>query len=451
MVKRILGILLLVVSSLWAQAQPTSLGPVYNDVFPIPVGLSATYTGTPGQTPFYYWVIGVYNTRNSAPSTPVGPITVNTTGGGSVNISWQGTNAGDTQYVISYTVLRTLSNTFPSAGSCTSCLVGSGITTTSTTDTLGALSNFTLATTSRTSSTIILDTLSTGFTRLYDLRNNGSKFPMEIIRGTVLPTFCNEGDPFYVLGSAVSTTSGLYMCGAVNDWTLTGSGGGATIAHTLLPLKGDNTGNAIAAGSSDIIALFTACSGVQYLGADGACHAAGASSGSYEYIRYTAGKAQGPSAGIAWSYPSTNAPTPLRAADTASPPSGSVIYAVAEFTATGQSVQDQFFLPSEQTGAIDIGGTFRSAGITGNVVFAIQTGCVATSALLDPTFNTKDSITTAALGTAYWMNTFSMTTINITGCGPSKQFFWTFVLDAATTTTGNVDLVSLWFKVRRSS
>ncbi len=51
------------------------------------------------------------------------------------------------------------------------------------------------------------------------------------------------------------------------------SGGGGTIATTLLLLKGDNAGNAVAASASSVTGLFSGCSGINYLGADGACHA----------------------------------------------------------------------------------------------------------------------------------------------------------------------------------
>lgn len=41
------------------------------------------------------------------------------------------------------------------------------------------------------------------------------------------------------------------------------------------PLKGNGGGGTTAAVAADIVTLFSACSGTQYLGADGACHAAG--------------------------------------------------------------------------------------------------------------------------------------------------------------------------------
>jgi hypothetical protein len=53
-----------------------------------------------------------------------------------------------------------------------------------------------------------------------------------------------------------------------------GGGGGGTIATTTKPLKGDNAGNAVASAAADTVGLFSACSGIEYLGADGACHAA---------------------------------------------------------------------------------------------------------------------------------------------------------------------------------
>lgn len=50
---------------------------------------------------------------------------------------------------------------------------------------------------------------------------------------------------------------------------------GASIAATTAVLRGDGAGNGVAATASSIVSLFSTCSGTQYLGADGACHAAG--------------------------------------------------------------------------------------------------------------------------------------------------------------------------------
>jgi len=126
------------------------------------------------------------------------------------------------------------------------------------------------------------------------------------------------------------------------------------------------------------------------------------------------------------------------------------VFAAAEYTATGQSVQDHFTLPATWTGNIDIAGVFRSVGASGNVVWAIQTGCVGSGAIFDPVFNTKNSITVAAQGTTLWMNSFTQTGITVTGCAAGNELFWKLTLDAASTEVGNVDLTNVTFTVRRT-
>ena len=62
-----------------------------------------------------------------------------------------------------------------------------------------------------------------------------------------------------------------------------------TIASTANVLKGDGSGNAVSAGfaatGAGIVTLFSACSGTQYLGADGSCHTAGTSPTTNQNIR----------------------------------------------------------------------------------------------------------------------------------------------------------------------
>lgn len=59
---------------------------------------------------------------------------------------------------------------------------------------------------------------------------------------------------------------------------ITGAGTLAVTTSLSGPLKGTGSGIAPAA-AADIVGLFSTCSGVQYLGADGACHAAGGGGG----------------------------------------------------------------------------------------------------------------------------------------------------------------------------
>lgn len=92
--------------------------------------------------------------------------------------------------------------------------------------------------------------------------------------------------PFSLIGDEYFNTSApgqVYACYrvhctavAANNWVLVSGTGGGTIAPSTNVLRGDGVGNATSAGfaptATGIISLFTACSGAQYLGADGACH-----------------------------------------------------------------------------------------------------------------------------------------------------------------------------------
>ena len=100
-------------------------------------------------------------------------------------------------------------------------------------------------------------------------------------------------------GTVTSITAGTGLTGG----TITGSGtialstpvgvaiGGTGAATLTGPIKGNGTSALTAAAASDIVGLFSTCSGTQYLGADGACHAAGTGSGTVNTgtLGYTAG------------------------------------------------------------------------------------------------------------------------------------------------------------------
>lgn len=105
--------------------------------------------------------------------------------------------------------------------------------------------------------------------------NNANYGPVYSYVGTALQAKCNNADLFYN-----NLTYLTYRCGPNDTWNLLGSSGAVLPATTNL-IRGDGAGGAansgISANSAGIIGLFTGCSGVQYLGADGACHASGGS------------------------------------------------------------------------------------------------------------------------------------------------------------------------------
>lgn len=107
--------------------------------------------------------------------------------------------------------------------------------------------------------------------------------PANGIKGPIIPCVGAPGNTTGPYGSLceVRSTGALWGCTNASgctvsgDWAAAGGGGGATVTGTSV-LKGSG-GNAVAAAASDVVALFSSCSGVQYLGADGVCHTASAS------------------------------------------------------------------------------------------------------------------------------------------------------------------------------
>lgn len=74
-----------------------------------------------------------------------------------------------------------------------------------------------------------------------------------------------------------NTTVVCFSNGA--SWASMGGGGGLVDPGSNGVIKRTSLNTTSAAGASDIVSLFSACSGTQYLGADGACHAGGGTPG----------------------------------------------------------------------------------------------------------------------------------------------------------------------------
>lgn len=127
---------------------------------------------------------------------------------------------------------------------------------------------------------------------------------------------------------------------------------------------------------------------------------------------------------------------------------------VADFDAsTDQSVQDALRLPPTFTGAVDLDIEWFAAATSGDVIWAVQTACVAATESVDPSFNTASTVTDTAQGTTNRMNTASISSVTITGCATNERLLFKFYRDAdagGDTMTGNARLVSLRFTIRRT-
>ncbi len=161
-----------------------------------------------------------------------------------------------------------------------------------------------------------------------------------------------------------------------------------------------------------------------------------------------AANCQGTSAFTAFATPAANAPAATCVTGTNSN------YATLDFdAATDESVQYHFPLTPDWTGNIDLDIRWRAAATSGDVVYAIQTACVADAETGDPSWNTASTVTDTAKGTTLQFNDAAMTTITVTGCAAGEELMFKFYRDAdngSDTMAGDAQLIWIRFKTRRA-
>lgn len=134
--------LLILMTSAWGQTPPPYNLQISQQPLPPVNNLFANYTGTQGQLTYYYWIVAIYGVGNSALS-PIPAMVTKIDSSGSVSIGWSNP-ANPTGYSLTYDVLRTTSNV--QFQSCSNCLVASGTSLLTTTDTLKTLSGYSVST-----------------------------------------------------------------------------------------------------------------------------------------------------------------------------------------------------------------------------------------------------------------------------------------------------------------
>ena len=88
--------------------------------------------------------------------------------------------------------------------------------------------------------------------------------------------------------------------------------------------------------------------------------------------------------------------------------------------ASDLSAQITWKLPSTWTGTVDANIKWFSATTTGDVVWQIQTICVADAETDDPAFNTASTVTDTAKGTTNQTNDAAITGVTTTGCAAGE-------------------------------
>ena len=121
--------------------------------------------------------------------------------------------------------------------------------------------------------------------------------------------------------------------------------------------------------------------------------------------------------------------------------------------ANALSVQRQLQLPADFTGAIDALLVWHTTATSGDVVWQLQTICVADAETGDPAFNTASTVTDTAKGTTLQFNTATIAGVTTTGCAAGEVLFLKLTRDpvhASDTLAATARLVSLELTVRRA-
>ena len=95
------------------------------------------------------------------------------------------------------------------------------------------------------------------------------------------------------------------------------------------------------------------------------------------------------------------------------------------------SAQWSMFLPADWTSTIDVRVYWHTTATAGDVVWQVQSICVADAETADPAFNTASTVTDTAKGTTLQFNTASITTLTVTGCAASEVLFLKVRRDSA--------------------
>ncbi len=174
----------------------------------------------------------------------------------------------------------------------------------------------------------------------------------------------------------------------------------------------------------------------------------GAGGSSQAYINYKAAVCQNVTATAGFTIAAANAATP------ACVTGANTNYGVLQFTnAATEDVQDHFSLPATWVGTVDLAIKWRSAAIAGDVVWQVQTICVADAQTGDPAFNAASTVTDTTKGVANQWNDAAITTVDVTGCAAGEELLFRFFRDptaGADTLAATAELISLTWTIRRT-
>jgi hypothetical protein len=118
--------------------------------------------------------------------------------------------------------------------------------------------------------------------------------------------------------------------------------------------------------------------------------------------------------------------------------------------AYSQSVQHRFYL-SGTTVAVDIFWRANVANAALNAVWQLQTACIAADEDGDPAWNTAQTVTSAAHGTAYRWRKATISSVTVTGCASGEIMRYKLLRDgahASDTLAATAELISVVWTVQ---
>lgn len=120
---------------------------------------------------------------------------------------------------------------------------------------------------------------------------------------------------------------------------------------------------------------------------------------------------------------------------------------------TDEGMQISFVLPTGWTGNIDFDFYWHGINIVNDVVWALETISVADAETLDPAFNTAQTVTDTAKGTANQLNIATISNVTTTGFAAGERVFLQISRDAnngSDNFVGDARLVSTRLTLRRT-
>lgn len=149
-----------------------------------------------------------------------------------------------------------------------------------------------------------------------------------------------------------------------------------------------------------------------------------------------------------WSFPTSNPGVPACLTG-----SNTQIGLMDFADASDLSGQFHLRLPADWTSTVDVAIKWLTTATSGDVVWQVQTICVADAETSDPAFNTASTVTDTAKGTTVQQNDAAITGLTVTGCAAGEIMFVKVRRDAAhasDTLAATARLIGLELTFRRA-